>query len=156
MMQKDKQKMQKKENSLRRLRKLQGLTLQKLSEMSGVSVGSLGNYETGSRGIGSDALGRIAEILHVDVAEITESYAENAVRDTGVAWHGENGRGMCDGCTIREKRIATLEEHVASLTRLAECHAATIARLSCGICRYTNEQPPAAADGDPPCAGYTK
>lgn len=57
---------------LRDLRKSRGLTLQELAENTGISVGSIGNYETGTRGIGQQSLQKIADFLHVDIREIEE------------------------------------------------------------------------------------
>jgi len=68
---KRKQKMRNYLNSLRAARKAQRMTLAELAQKAGISVGSIGNYETGVRGISADALTRIAEVLHVAVAEIS-------------------------------------------------------------------------------------
>jgi transcriptional regulator with XRE-family HTH domain len=58
-------------NNLRTVRKRCGMTLRELAKKANVSIGSIGNYETGTRGMGPSALKRIADILRVDVADIS-------------------------------------------------------------------------------------
>lgn len=58
---------------LRSIRKARGLSLAELSKMCGISIGSIGNYETGTRGISPFFLQKIADALQISVEEISKS-----------------------------------------------------------------------------------
>ena len=64
--------MQKFISPLRAVREARKLTLKELAARTGLSIGTIGNYETGERGISVEALRKISAVLQVEVAEITQ------------------------------------------------------------------------------------
>lgn len=57
-------------NFLKQVRTLKQLTLKELADKTGISFSTIGNYETGKRGISDEYLKKIATALQVPVSEI--------------------------------------------------------------------------------------
>lgn len=94
------------QNCLRRLRKRRGVTLADLSKTTGLSIATIGNFETGARGIGAESLDKVAQALGVSVAEILHEHARlDAVKE-------ECGLYMADTVQELKSRIATLEREL--------------------------------------------
>lgn len=96
------------QNCLRVIRKQKGHTLKTLAELTGLSIGTIGNFETGTRRISQDALKSISEALNVSVAEILPG--------------AESGTGSlpipkCENCICLRSEIAWLKAQVEELIR---------------------------------------
>lgn len=89
------------QNNLRSIRKRKGLTLKDLSRQTGLSIGLIGNFETGERGIGRDALEKVASTLSVQVAEILH------VSD-GVRADNADSPEECPHCADKDAELARL------------------------------------------------
>ena len=110
--------MQKKNTPLRNIRKARGISLAELSKMCGISIGSIGNYETGTRGMSQHFLQKIADALQISVEEISESQPP---------LHDSEESTLCrypaDCDLVRElaemrNGLATLSTQVNTLTQL--------------------------------------
>ena len=118
--------MQTPESSLRAIRKARGLTLADLSKMADISVGSIGNYETGARGLSREAIQRIADVLQISATTLTACHAPKAVTDQQVR-EPPAPYGACripEACDLparldaQDSRLATIEARLDTLVRL--------------------------------------
>lgn len=95
------------QNSLRHIRKRRGVTLSDLAKATGLSIGTIGNFETGERGIGAESLDKIAQALGAGIAEILqEGGGAGSVRE-------ECGLYMTDSVRELKARILALETELA-------------------------------------------
>lgn len=100
---------------LRELREQLGLSLSKLSLLSGISKGSIGNYETGARGISSKARLKIADALR--------EIADDTPPPTASLSPSPSPPASCPTC-------AALSAIIATQARTIESQATTIALLT--------------------------
>lgn len=122
------------QNNLRSLRKRRGYTLKTLSEITGLSIGTIGNFETGERGIGQDALEKVASALSVTVADILhEGSAKNTPLPLEEARHA-----VCQLCASREKEIADLRAELREARSVIRDQASALA------CALASKPTPAA------------
>lgn len=92
-------------SELRKIRESKCLSLAELAGLSGVSKGSIGNYETGTRGLGPKALRAISEALDKD-QNADETIADN-IKQTA-----------CLQCTAKDARISDLERQLTDERRV--------------------------------------
>lgn len=96
-------------NNLRSIRKQKLLTLKDLSVKTGLSIGLIGNFETGQRGISDDALQKISAALAVSVAEILPPDSQAPPGADAVICHDKLRLAPCPLCAEKSARIGELE-----------------------------------------------
>jgi transcriptional regulator with XRE-family HTH domain len=120
---------------LKEVRELHGWSQAKLAEVSDVSRDSISNYETGQREAWPATAKKLADALHVEIADLREPARELATSGKGKAPRGAGQRGQEETAERREwldNLLKTAQPIMEQDDQTIAAHRQTLARMKGG------------------------